>query len=143
MRYNHGAPDERSYDSCYYKLVGSKDADPKMKYMNIEIVKAKDVNAFVYGGENKNNLIEPIYNDNEALEDGDKSVHDASMTAYPIAYPNQDVDTDFEFTVWLGGDPPPPKGSPVAVIIIVIVAVLLVAICIGCFIKYKRNKESN
>lgn len=110
--------------------------------MNIEIVKADEVNVFTYGGETKKTLIMPMDNDNDPLESGDKCVHDASQIAYLIAYPNQDVETDFEFTVWLGTDPPPPK-SPVAVIIIVIVVVLLVAICIGCFIKYKRNKESN
>jgi len=142
MKYNHGAPDVRSYDSCYYKLIATPDADPKFTYMNIEIVKNNEVNAYIYGGETKSTLIKPLDNDNEALMAGDKCVHDASMVAFLIAYPNQDVDTEFSFTVWLGADPPPPK-SPVAVIIIVIVAVLLVAICIGCFIKYKRNKESN
>jgi hypothetical protein len=110
--------------------------------MNIEIVKNNEINAYIYGGETKSTLIKSMDNDNEALEVGDKVVHEGSMPAYLIAYPNQDVDTDFEFTVWLGADPPPAK-SPVAVIIIVIVVVLLIAICIGLFIKYKRNKESN
>ena len=43
-----------------------------------------------------------VVDDNEALETGDKYIYEASKGGYLISYPNQDVDTDFEFKVWLG-----------------------------------------
>lgn len=79
MKYNHGAPDVRSYDSCYYKLIASSDADPTLKFINIEIVKSTEINAYVYGGDTKQTLTVPMCdNDNEALEAGDTCVHDSS-----------------------------------------------------------------
>ena len=50
MKYNHGNPSTRSYDSCYYKLTPSPDADANLKYTNVKIVKKTEINSYLYGG---------------------------------------------------------------------------------------------
>jgi len=37
LSYNTGSPDTRKHDSCYYLIVADPKADPKNKYLNVEV----------------------------------------------------------------------------------------------------------
>jgi len=59
------------------------------------------MNVYIYGGQSRYDATESIVKDNMQVEVGKNYSFDATKGILVIAYPNQDVDTDFEFKYWV------------------------------------------
>ena len=108
-----GAPSVRSYDSCFYEigmdqltqqereqlLVGDNNAIA----IDVTVTKAKDMNVYIYGGADRFSATMPIIQNNEAVTVGQTYRVDSETGFFMVAYPNEEVDTEFEFTYSLSG----------------------------------------
>jgi len=105
LRYREGRPKVRSYDSCYYEINASSEIDtrksfwekPDLKiYLNID--RLRNMNVYVYQGLSRDNATVPI-NENKRLKVGDRLYVNYTDGMFLVAFPDQDVYTELEFTV--------------------------------------------
>ena len=109
MQMREGAPTYRKYDSCYYEIRAVSQAEldkitEKGKNglrIYVEITKMKEMNAYLYGGGKKDDSIHSIVPGNALLKLGQKYMVDVSKGMLMVAYPNKDLETEFEFKYWV------------------------------------------
>ena len=71
--------------------------------IDLTVTKAKDMNVYLYGGADKFSATIPIVQNNEAVTVGQTYRVDSETGFFMVAYPDKEVDTDFEFTYTLSG----------------------------------------
>ena len=105
LKYREGRPQIRSYDSCYYEINPSEELKIKTSIWEkpdlriyLDIKRLRNMNVYVYQGQSRYNATVPI-NENQKLKPGDKFNVNYTKGMLLIAYPDQDVYTEFEFTV--------------------------------------------
>jgi hypothetical protein len=111
--YLKGHPSVRQYDSCFYEIsiaVISEDeknqllsGDNNAISINIQVTKAKDMNVYLYGGQDRFSAFLPVVENNSPVQPGQTYKIDSETGFLLVAYPNTDVDTEFEFTYTLEG----------------------------------------
>lgn len=107
LQYKHGRPDVRQYDSCFYEIgAGETNQDDneniKVSYeIQLSVLRAKEMNVYIYGGSSRFNATIPLVKDNEPIETGKTYTIDANDGMLIVAYPNHEVDTEFEFVYHL------------------------------------------
>lgn len=111
--YKKGSPSVRSYDSCFYEIgLGSITEQERNQLLtgdnnaiaiDVTVTKAKDMNVYLYGGADRFSATIPIVQNNEAVSQGQTYRVDSETGFLMVAYPNKEVDTDFEFTYTLSG----------------------------------------
>ena len=111
--FKKGAPHVRSYDSCYYEvgmdnltqaeITQLLSGDNNAIAIDVTVTKAKDMNVYIYGGADRFSANMPIVPNNEAVTVGQTYRVDSETGFFILAYPNEDVPTDFEFTYSLSG----------------------------------------
>ena len=156
MKYQHGRPNVRQYDSCFYE-VGAADIvnDTQIDYnIQLSVIRANGMNVYLYGGNNRFNASIPLVKGNEQVKVGETYTIDSAVGMLLVAYPNQDVDTEFEFVYTLV-----PKIIPVPevekiygeldtilqyeyAILALFVVLVLISICLFCLCK-KKNQGLN
>jgi len=117
------------------------------------VLKAKEMNVYLYGGNSRFNATIPLVKGNEAVETGKTYTIDAAQGMLLIAYPNQDVDTDFEFVYQLVPkvdkiqipiiqklieDVDESKLNLIAIVLVAVVVSLMI-FCIYLCCAYKRR----
>ena len=111
--YLKGAPSVRQYDSCFYE-IGMSDITEEQRAelltgdnnaisINVRVTKASEMNAYLYGGADRYSATMPIVQNNEQVSLGHTYKVDSETGFLLVAYPNTDVDTEFEFTYTLEG----------------------------------------
>ena len=60
------------------------------------------MNVYIYGGQSRFDATESIVKDNMQAVVGKNYTFDATQGILVVAYPNKDVDTQFEFKYWVG-----------------------------------------
>jgi len=114
MGYNHGRPNVRQYDSCFYQIEAS---DPLNTEIQLTVTKAKEMNVYLYGGLSRSNATLPIVEGNMQVELEKTYSTNSTNGLLLIAYPNYDVATEFEFNYQLVKKPLPPSPEPEPVVI--------------------------
>jgi len=107
MLYRIGSPSYRKSDTCYYeihsvdasKLQGIKSVLGLRIFM--KVTKKKNVNVYLYGGRNRFNAVQNVVYGNQQLELNKNYTVKTSAGFMLVAYPDKDVDTEFEFEYWV------------------------------------------
>lgn len=77
MRYKHGRPSDRQYDSCYYELGAEELTEDQVKAVSegklgvgiqLTVTKASKMNVFLYGGNSRFNATESVVPGNGQVE---------------------------------------------------------------------------
>jgi hypothetical protein len=77
MRYKHGRPSERQYDSCYYEIGAEELTEDQVKDVSegklglgiqLMVTKASKMNVFLYGGNSRFNATESVVPGNGQVE---------------------------------------------------------------------------
>merc|ERR1711939_125762 len=109
------------------------------------------MNVYLYGGNNRFNASISLVKNNEQVKVGETYTIDSAIGMLLVAYPNQDVDTEFEFVYTLV-----PKIIPVPevekiygeldtilqyeyAILALFVVLVLISICLFCLCKKKNQ----
>ena len=71
--------------------------------IDVTVTKASEMNVYLYGGADRFSATMPITKSNEAVTVGTTYRVDSETGFFMVAYPNQGVATDFEFTYSLSG----------------------------------------
>jgi len=106
MRYKEGRSAKREYDSCYYEIVGPDPStlnltDGSEARIYIEVSKMTNMNVYIYGGPDRFSATEQITKGNQMPVTGRNYSIPVSKGVLVVAYPNQEVDTEFEFKYWV------------------------------------------
>lgn len=113
MKYKHGRPTERQYDSCYYEIGAvelSEDEVNNIKKgvlgvgIQLTVTKASKMNVFLYGGNSRHNATESVVPGNGQVELNKPYFVDYQKGMLLVAYPSEEnLDTEFEFKYELKG----------------------------------------
>lgn len=124
------------YDACYWELTA---APSEGNSIHIKVTKAKNVNAYFYGGDSRSEATVSVVEDNAVLKAGETyhvpTDKGGLLTALPVL---GETDTEFEFEYFIA--PTPAESSNVPMIVGIIVGVLAVLIIICAVMKIRKNK---
>jgi len=67
----------------------------------MKVTKKKNVNVYLYGGRNRFNAVQNVVYGNQQLELNKNYTVKTSAGFMLVAYPDKDVDTEFEFEYWV------------------------------------------
>lgn len=105
MRYKKRTFDDptREYDSCHYEVTFDTSVleNYNPKKIHIHISRKKEMNVFIYGGASKREATESIIDGNQQVTVGETYSIDPSKGFVVVAYPNENVATEFAFNYWL------------------------------------------
>jgi hypothetical protein len=107
MRYQIGSPSYRRSDSCYYSIHSVDDTELKgIKSIVglrifLKVTKKKNVNVYLYGGRDRLNAVHNVVYGNQQIELNKNYTVKTSEGFMMVAYPEKDVETEFEFEYWV------------------------------------------
>lgn len=104
--YQHGRPNKRQYDSCYYEIGAAFTDqvvdDTHVRYsIQFSVLDATEMNVFIYGGNSKTNASIPLIKGNAQVQVGQTYTIDATDGILVVAYPNKEKSTRLEFVYQL------------------------------------------
>merc|ERR1712080_234866 len=77
--------------------MGTEQAENVRYEIQLSVLRAKEMNVYLYGGNSRFNATIPLVKDNAAVETGKTYTIDSNEGMLLVAYPNHEVDTEFEF----------------------------------------------
>lgn len=162
MRYRDGGSESREYDACHYMIYDGSGAHARrleeedmgartvMKpVIHIKVTSMQNMNVYLYGGQTRDAATVSVVPNNEMPTIGEVYMVDTSEGdgLLVIAFPNKDIDTQFEFSYWTamvefqeGGELQESDGEGLIALVMGIVGFCLLGTCIGvvCYIRKKR-----
>lgn len=164
MKYQHGRPNVRQYDSCFYEIGAAPVVDDTKNQtqeytIQLSVIRATEMNVFLYGGNSRFNATIPMIEGNEPVKVGETYTIDSTLGMLLVAYPNAGIDTEFEFVYTLVPKVIPQPISEVSPSYIygaiddvyyykiaigaLFVTLVLITICIFFCVCKKKNTDLN
>ena len=105
MIYREGSPSVRKYDTCYYDILPGDDLTGIKSKLGLRIFlkikNNKNLNVYLYGGRDRYNAVESIISGNKKAELNTNYTVDVDDGFLIVAYPDENVPTEFEFEYWV------------------------------------------
>jgi hypothetical protein len=114
------------------------------------------MNVFIYGGKNREEATQGITDENIQVETGKNYSIDATKGFVIVAFPNNEVDTDFEFDYWVDYhyqssivemitqfDFEGENGDTVFLVFCIVLALIIIICLCCCFICCRRVFKKN
>lgn len=103
LKFTESKNSTRRFESCFYEIGLAEQAFNRTSKNNLNlkliltISKLKNMNVFVYQGQNRNTAVVPI-NNNQQLQPGTNYTVGYTKGMLLVAYPMKNVETEFEFS---------------------------------------------
>lgn len=93
----------RSYDACYYEVTLDETvlANYNPKQIHVHFSVKKEMNVYIYGGNSRYEATESIVPGNDQITVGETYSIGVDKGFLIVAYPNENVETEFGFNYWL------------------------------------------
>jgi len=115
MRYKrqNQANPQGEYDACYYEISLDESVldEYNAKKIHVKISEKSEMNVYLYGGKSRFEATESIIDGNNQANVGQTYSIGVDKGILIVAYPNENVDTEFGFEYWLEAELKPTEGQ--------------------------------
>lgn len=102
LRHVAGSQNTREHDGCYYVLDHDYNINKDKGTVIFKLTKLKEVNVYIYKGNNRNDATTGLVPGNQMPSIGQEYQVDFHDSILVVAFPNENVQTEFEFEYWIG-----------------------------------------